>query len=125
MSRPNSFRFERARAMKPRHVVEQDPFKLERRRLVREEAEGVLRASYSVPATDDQPARFGITQIKLVDRSPGGLGAIAAIELEPGMSITICPEGSSIAWLSARVARCERIEEGFRIGLRYADLAAA
>lgn len=111
--------------MKPRHVAEQDPFKLERRRLVREEAEGVLRASYCVPATTDEPARFGITQIKLVDRSAGGLGAIAAVELAPGMSITICPEGSSIAWLSARVARCEPIEDGFRIGLQYATLTAA
>lgn len=111
--------------MKPRHVAEHDPFKLERRRLVREEAKGVLCASYSAPATADQPARFGITQIKLVDRSPGGLGAIAAVELEPGMSVTICPEGSTIAWLSARVARCEPVADGYRIGLRYAELAAA
>lgn len=125
MSREYSFRIVRACQGRSRRAVERDPFKLERRREARESAKGVLCASYSAPATADRPARFGITQITLQDRSSSGLGAIAAVELEPGMTVTICPEGSTVAWLSAQVARCERINDGYRIGLKYSTLAAA
>ncbi len=125
MSRHTSFRIVRPSSANPRHIAERDPFKLERRRGQRKTAEGVLRISYRVPGTEASGARFGITQLTLLDRSPGGLGATTPVELPTGMAVKICPEGSSVAWLSARVVRCESTGDGFRVGLQLGFPAAA
>jgi hypothetical protein len=97
-----------------------DPYKLERRRQERHGAEGMLTASYS-----DGANRFGITHLELVDRSPGGLAARTRVRIEPGEMVTICPEGSTIPWVSARAVRC--VENGgvFVVGMRYCGGATA
>lgn len=98
-----------------------DPYKLERRGEVREAHEGRLIASYTDGAT-----RSGITHLELVDRSAGGMGARSRVRIEPGMIVTICPEGSTVPWVSARAARCEREEGGWwRVGLEMAGMRAA
>ena len=114
------FRITRSKAAEAAHIACRDPFKLERRRENRHDAEGSLRASYS---TD--PGHFRIASLELVDRSPRGLGVTTSARIEPGTMVTICPEGSSIPWLSALAVRCEPRGEAFRIGLRYSGPVAA
>lgn len=123
MSRSHTLRFTSPFALsaKPgRHVSQRDPFKLERRRASREPAKGMLAASYT-----NGIDRFGITHLHITDRSTGGLGATSAVELPPGLTVTICPEGSTIPWLTAKCVRCEPCDDGYRVGLKYDSLAAA
>ena len=101
-------------------IMTRDPFKLERRREERHEAQGTLSASYS-----NGVDRFGITHLELVDRSPGGLGVKSRVRIEPGELVTICPEGSTIPWVSARAVRCVENEGAFVVGMRYCGDATA
>ncbi len=101
-------------------IVTRDPFKLERRREERHAAEGTLSASYS-----NGVDRFGITHLELVDRSPGGLCVKSHVRIEPGETITICPEGSTIPWVSARAVRCTENDGAFLVGMRYCGGATA
>ena len=93
-----------------------DPYKLERRgdeRIACEERSSVL-ASYSDGAT-----RSGIAHLELVDRSVGGggMGVRSRVRIDPGMIVTICPEGSTVPWVSARAARWEPESGGlWRVG---------
>lgn len=120
LARPTRNGRDRAGGPAPIHIAERDPFKLERRRERRDAAEGLLCASYS------GPGRAGITHLRLVDRSAGGLGAYTRTALKPGMVVTVCPEGSTLAWMKATAVRCEPAgEEGYRVGLRYVGAAAA
>ncbi|HMN40610.1 MAG TPA: PilZ domain-containing protein [Phycisphaerales bacterium] len=114
------FRITRSQAATSAHIASRDPFKLERRREDRHEAEGSLRASYSAG-----PGHFGITNLDLVDRSPGGMAVETTTRINPGTIVTICPEGSTVPWLSALAVRCEPRGEVFRIGLRSCGPAAA
>lgn len=96
--------------------------RLERRREPREAASGTLPASYR------GEGRFGITQLELVDESDSGLGARTLTPVEPGMIMTICPQGSTVPWRNARVARCSPDSGGrggFRIGLVFDRRTAA
>ena len=97
-----------------------DPYKLERRCEKRHGAEGALSASYS-----NGRDRFGITRLELVDRSARGLGVRTRVRIEPGEMVTICPEGSTIPWVSARAVRCVEGEGEFVVGLQYCAGAAA
>ena len=93
--------------------------RIERRTQVRESAFGTLAATYS------GEGRHGITHLQLVDRSASGLGAITRTQIDPGMIVTICPEGSTIPWLSGRVTRCTPDGESYRIGLVFDRRSAA
>lgn len=95
------------------------PLRIERRAEGREPAFGTLAATYS------GGGRHGITHLELVDRSPSGLGALARAPIDPGMIVTIRPEGSSCPWLSGRVTRCTPEGEGYRIGLAFSRRSAA
>ncbi len=102
------------------HIAARDPFKLERRREDRHEAKGELSASYS-----NGRDRFGITNLELLDRSAQGLGVRTRVRIEPGEMVTICPEGSTIPWVSAKAVRCVEGEGEFVVGLKYCAGAAA
>lgn len=93
--------------------------RIERRAEVRESAFGTLAATYS------GEGRHGITHLELIDRSSSGIGAMTRTRIDPGMIVTICPEGSTIPWLSGRVTRCTPEDEGFRIGMVFTRRAAA
>lgn len=93
--------------------------RIERRREDREPAAG------AVPATYSGNGRYGITHLELVDRSPAGIGARTRTRIEPGMIVTICPEGSRVPWLLARATRCTPEGEGFRVGLAFDHRRAA
>jgi hypothetical protein len=95
-------------------------YKLERRCEKRHEADGTLCASYSNGSN-----RFGITYLELVDRSPHGLGAISRTRIEPGETVTICPEGSTIPWVSATAVRCVERDGEYLVGLKYCGRAEA
>lgn len=95
------------------------PLRMERRREDREPSVGIVSATYS------GPGRFGITHLEIVDRSAGGLGARTRTQIEPGMTVTICPEGSTIPWLSGRATRCTPEGDGYRIGLVFDRRRAA
>ena len=111
----------KARVVPPtRTRADHQPMRLERRREAREAATGTVAATYSNGAD-----RFGLTHLELVDCSRRGLGAISRTRIEPGMIVTMCPEGSSVPWRAARAVRCERIGEEFLIGLSMSALAAA
>src|SRR2546428_255000 len=115
MSRQPLFKFRSVDATHaPAHNAGRDPFKLERRREDRHDAEGVVLATYS-----DGAGRFGVTHLELIDRSSGGMRARTLVPIEPGSIVNICPEGSTIPWLGSRAVRCEASGEGFVIGMRY------
>lgn len=96
------------------------PLRLERRSETREPARGTLGATYS------NGSRYGITQLELVDRSVSGLGARTCAEIEIGMIVTVCPEGSTVPWLTGRAVRCVREADGrYRVGLAFTRRAAA
>ena len=97
-----------------------DPYKLERRCEKRLGAAGTLSASYS-----NGRDRFGITHLELVDRSARGLGVRTRVRIEPGGMVTICPEESTIPWVSARAVRCVESDGEFVVGLKYCASAAA
>jgi hypothetical protein len=111
------------RAVAPRSVSRAasrtSTLRIERRGEMREAATGALSATYS------GEGRHGITHLELVDRSPSGLGAVTRTHIEPGMIVTICPEGSRIPWLSARVARCTAEGDMYRLGLAFDRRTAA
>ena len=110
---------ETTRPNRARHAGD-NPLRLERRREEREPATGRLAASYS------NGRRCGITQLEIVDRSPSGMGALSRSEIEEGMTVTICPEGSTIPWMSGRAARSVKQRDGmWRVGLVFQRRMAA
>ena len=97
--------------------------KLERRACEREPVTGSLSATYT-NGTD----RYGLTHLQLIDRSERGLGAYTRSAIEPGMQVTICPDGSRTPWMGAVCVRCEPAKgqpEVYRIGLAYTPRRAA
>jgi hypothetical protein len=101
----------------------QRTLKLERRASEREPSTGSISATYT-----NGRDRYGLTHLQVVDRSEGGIGVLTRSELEPGMRITICPEGSRIPWLSALCVRCEPAggkDDLYRVGLAYTPRRAA
>jgi len=97
-----------------------DPMRLERRREDREPSAGRIAASYT------SGHRCGITQLQIVDRSPSGMGALSHSHIEEGMTVTICPEGSTIPWLRGRAVRSVQDANGmWRVGLVFERRMAA
>lgn len=94
--------------------------KIDRRCETREHADGSLTASYT-----DTGARYGIARLEIVDRSDQGMGVLTRARIEPGMIVTIRPEGHSVPWLSAVAVRCEPSEHKFHVGLRFNNRHAA
>ncbi len=100
-----------------------DTLKLERRASDREASDGTLTATYT-----NGRDRYGLTQLQVVDRSEGGIGAITRSALEPGMQVTVCPNGSGVPWLGTVCVRCEPADaEGgqYRVGLAFNRRRAA
>ena len=95
-------------------------YRLERRRETRAQADGRLPASYTNGAD-----RCGITYLDVLDRSPSGMGVLTRTPIEPGMIVTISPDGKSAPWQRAVAVRCVRVGEMFRVGVRFSRLAAA
>lgn len=97
------------------------PYKIERRFGEREAASGKLVATFS-----NNRDRFGITHLDLIDRSEFGVGVRSRTPIDPGMIVTLCPEGSAIPWQMTEAARCVQTgRHSFRIGLRYLHREAA
>lgn len=100
-------------------TIQRDPFKIDRRSEAREPAEHTVLASYHADG------RFGITTLRLVDRSNGGVGATCDIAIEPGMRVTLAGEKATSAWIPGTVVRCTREGDEFRIGVRLSTRPAA
>lgn len=100
-------------------MPERLPLRLERRREDREPASGTVAATYQ------GFGRHGITHLEMLDRSSSGIGARTRTAIEPGMIVTICPEGSNVPWLSARATRCTPEGDGYRVGLAFDRRRAA
>lgn len=101
-------------------VSDRGTLKLERRGSEREPAARSMAATYT-----NGRDRFGLTHLDLFDRSETGLGAMTRSALEPGMHVTICPEGSSIPWAGAVCIRCDPAGEMYRVGLAFTRRRAA
>lgn len=102
--------------------------KLERRKEERDPAVGTCSASYwncGNAAQGAGSARFGITQLELVDESPSGMGVLTHSKIDPGMLVTICPEGSKVPWVAAVAVRCIPEGDRFRVGLKMSRMQAA
>ncbi len=93
-----------------------DTLKLERRGGEREPGTGTMSATYT-----NGRDRYGLTHLEIVDRSDRGLGALTRSALEPGMTVTLCPEGSGVPWMAALCVRCEPAGDLFRVGLAYSS----
>ena len=93
-----------------------DTLKLERRCAEREPGTGTMSATYT-----NGRDRYGLTHLEIVDRSERGLGALTRSALEPGMTVTLCPDGSGVPWMAALCVRCEPAGDLFRVGLAYSS----
>lgn len=93
---------------------------MERRREVRERANGRFSASYS-----DGASRFGITIMDVVDRSSRGLGVFTRAQIEPGMIVTLSHEATGVPGLRAIAVRAERVGDRCRVGLEFGNRIAA
>jgi len=106
-----------------KRTSERGALKLERRSSEREASTGSISATYT-----NGKDRYGLTHLQVVDRSDGGIGALTRSAIEPGMRVTICPEGSRTPWLGALCVRCEPAggkDDLYRIGLAYTPRRAA
>jgi hypothetical protein len=92
----------------PRLTVADDRgvLRFERRCETRPAASGEFVASYS-----DGGARFGITRVRLVDRSMRGAGLIADGPIDPMMCVSVQVPGERVPRLVGRVVRCELVDE--------------
>lgn len=101
-------------ALPERSVEEPVSFKFDRRRGRRlaSTPPGSMRAVFA-----DGEGRFGIAQVDLLDACPGGLGIRTTGEIEPGMTVSLHPQGSRFAAFTATVVHRTPCEDGYRLGL--------
>ncbi len=94
--------------------------RFERRRSERRQAQGTAVAVFG--RKDRAPL---LTSVRLADWSREGLGVYLDSEIRPGTNFALYPEDGSMARRFGRVARCERVGKGFRLGLQYQQALAA
>jgi hypothetical protein len=66
-----------------------------------------------------------LTYVSLVDASSGGLGVMSPIAVEPGTAFSIVPETGNFPRAVGVVARCEKFDDSYRLGLATAARRAA
>lgn len=84
----------------------------ERRRIPRREVNGGAMAVFA-----SGRGAGTLTRVELLDASWNGMGLKSPILVEPGTSVSVIPEHAMSPRQVGIVVRCEKIEEGYRLGL--------
>ena len=106
--------------------VQEDVFRLERRRSVRHSTSGCVTALNK--GTDLTTHTNRICTLQLVDISDHGLGAITQDPLEIGSQISIFFPSHGADWgfdLHGQIVRCVNREQGHEVGIRFVTKHAA
>jgi hypothetical protein len=85
----------------------------ERRKVPRREVKGGAMAVFSSGRGAGTLAR-----VELLDASWTGLGVVSPMEVEPGTSVSVIPEHAMSPRQIGIVVRCEKFEDGWRLGLQ-------
>ncbi|GDX98126.1 hypothetical protein LBMAG48_05300 [Phycisphaerae bacterium] len=118
MSEPAAIEFAAARAawQTAGHAVgETTELKLahERRKVPRRAVKGGAMAVFSAGKGAGTLAR-----VELLDASWTGLGVASPVEVEPGTAVSVIPEHAMSPRQIGIVVRCEKMDEGWRLGLQ-------
>ena len=84
----------------------------ERRRIPRREVKGGAMAVFA-----SGRGAGTLTRVELLDASWNGMGIKSPVMVEPGTSVSVIPEHAMSPRQVGIVVRCEKIEEGYRLGL--------
>lgn len=84
----------------------------ERRRIPRREIKGGAMAVFA-----SGRGAGTLTRVELIDASWNGMGIKSPILVEPGTSVSVIPEHAMSPRQVGIVVRCEKVEEGYRLGL--------
>lgn len=85
----------------------------ERRKVPRREVKGGAMAVFSSGRGAGTLAR-----VELTDASWTGLGVVSPMEVEPGTAVSVIPEHAMSPRQVGIVVRCEKFENGWRLGLQ-------
>ncbi|MFN5946244.1 MAG: hypothetical protein ACK5ZG_11595 [Phycisphaerae bacterium] len=85
----------------------------ERRKVPRREIKGGAMAVFSSGRGAGTLAR-----VELLDASWTGLGVVSPIEVEPGTAVSVIPEHAMSPRQIGIVVRCEKFNDGWRLGLQ-------
>lgn len=88
---------------------------IERRTNPRAKVSGQAMAVFSNPSSVGS-----LTYVNLLDASTAGLGVLSPIPVEIGTSFSIVPETGNFPRAVGTVVRCEKFDDGFRLGLATA-----
>lgn len=97
-----------------------DAFRFDRRGLRR-----VAETGSAMAAFYDEDGAISLTRVDLVDSTPRGFGIVSPVEVERGVRVCLYSGAWPMPHRSGIVTRCEAEGEGFRVGLRCDDRAAA
>ncbi len=97
-----------------------DPFKFDRRRSPRTDAQGWAMATFC-----DEQGQARLARVQLVDSSRYGLGVLSPVPIAVGSAFTVHPEDPGLRSTRGAVARCISTDNGHRIGLNAVQSAAA
>lgn len=95
-------------------------YRFDRRRGPRRATEGASMAVFS-----DATGRTLLARVEVFDVSSGGMGLLTSVPVDPGMSVTLHPGTTLTPGAYGLVARCDRIGEVYRVGLRATAVRAA
>lgn len=85
----------------------------ERRKVPRREVKGGAMAVFSSGRGAGTLAR-----VELLDASWTGLGVVSPMEVEPGTAVSVIPEHAMSPRQVGIVVRCEKFDDGWRLGLQ-------
>ncbi|MBL9033052.1 MAG: hypothetical protein JNM80_15245 [Phycisphaerae bacterium] len=97
-----------------------DAFRFDRRGLRRAVETGSAMAAFY-----DEDGAISLTRVDLVDSTPRGIGMMSPLEVEPGVRVCLYSGAWPMPHRAGIVTRCVPEGEGFRVGLRCDDRAAA
>lgn len=97
-----------------------DPFRFDRRRSPRTDAQGWAMAVFC-----NEQGRARLARVQLIDSSRYGLGVLSPVAIEPGSAFTVHPEDPRLPATRGAVARCITTDHGHRVGLHAIQSAAA
>lgn len=99
-------------------LCEVKPLHRNRRECVRYPAQGTAIAIVELGE------RRVVTNVRLLDASPAGLGLSSPMDLPSGAHVRLHFNGSDLPGRSGTVVRCHRTDEGFRVGV-FCDASVA
>src|SRR5437868_6492671 len=90
----------------------QDSLDFDRRKLPRRQIKGHAMAVFSTGSTNAK-----LTRVELIDASWTGIGIKTSEPVDLGASVSLTPEDSMWPRQTGIVVRCDKLDDGYRLGL--------